>query len=1030
MLEFIMHKGNKPSLQTFFPLSKRYIFLSITFAAETFFIWQLIPSLIPKSTDVVGGIILFDYPNLKYLAFWIIFTALVLPTFPIQSRFLARRFKSFDKGEKLLEEKISSKEEKVLNVYEDETTFLCQLLAWAIFLLVITKFSLVFLSLNYVNIFAIPDNSVFVSDLAAISLFLAFGTVPIIISTWRRNSIVSENYKRIFLFQNLVPFFVLATIFAASLRSIRKLGLEQQVFKTYIAFALIFLVVTCLILFNLRSSPNALKSSLLSISLPAFFVLAISDIPSSLASSKLDPFESFSFVNVQLFNNFGFLPWRDLLFTHGVYEDFIRPYLGSQFFGSTTWGMQAGISAVIGPIEFLLCYLCLYRIFRGNLAVILGVSLFALTQGLFPTLLPNADASLLIPATLLPRSLPILFLVLIYNHRFKNIFTKKFFYTLVLTLTLISTPEGSYVFIALITTTIFHDFYLYRINDSLRNKMGVFKPLRNSTEALVSIFLSLILTYTFLYIFGLDSFFISQFLYNSSGYLFQGGGPIAWGLGIAFVGCIFLAILASCLPILSISRGILFKEELTQLDFAILIPTFVGHIFFLKFLLWPDWHILQVLAVLTIPIFFYLEKLFGYPSKLNSSNYLYFGRLVRKEPVLKILILTLPIAYSLMQVPDMTSRIAPLLPSFADKQIDPNHGSIDEPTRQRIERMSEIAKKVRSLTGMRDPKVFDFTSSPFEIHGLGGLKPLPNLLFASTIFSTATQEKYLELLKKDPPDLVIWKGEVGFFNALPGALYLRTPLLSKYVLENYEPMDFDGDYVFMTPKDSNSTLNSNRQFITKDIVGSDDCDWANALTRYVYPFALMTEKHSMSLTDVVMTRISIKSNVPGSLELQDTFGNIVATLTPKTGSSDSINTSVLLPEKIWESVKYLTVNGTRVNFSQGSKVLSSEYMINIEAKKYISKEFKFWISNLPVGISGLQFDGLQKNSTYQLSLIGSSGVTKFNVDKNTSQIRVPVANCPSFRPNSLDLKKGYMTVMIQKPRNDVNSHMSLLYDSN
>jgi hypothetical protein len=39
----------------------------------------------------------------------------------------------------------------------------------------------------------------------------------------------------------------------------------------------------------------------------------------------------------------------------------------------------------------------------------------------------------------------------------------------------------------------------------------------------------------------------------------------------------------------------------------------------------------------------------------------------------------------------------------------------------------------------------------------------------------------------------------------------------------------------------------------------------------------------------------------------------------------------------------------------------SKKEINYALKqKYISKEFKFWISNLPVGISGLQFDGLQK----------------------------------------------------------------------
>jgi hypothetical protein len=64
----------------------------------------------------------------------------------------------------------------------------------------------------------------------------------------------------------------------------------------------------------------------------------------------------------------GFVPWRDLMSTHGLLEDSLLPLAGSFLIQSSRWGVEAGRILFLVPLTFISFYFLFLRLFRWDWA--------------------------------------------------------------------------------------------------------------------------------------------------------------------------------------------------------------------------------------------------------------------------------------------------------------------------------------------------------------------------------------------------------------------------------------------------------------------------------------------------------------------------------------------------------------------------------------------------------------------------------------------------------------------------------------
>jgi hypothetical protein len=61
----------------------------------------------------------------------------------------------------------------------------------------------------------------------------------------------------------------------------------------------------------------------------------------------------------------GFFPWRDVVLTHGIFQDVIYSF-GRGIFGDTHWGHNAGVAMVMSPLYFVSVFFLLVYLFSRN----------------------------------------------------------------------------------------------------------------------------------------------------------------------------------------------------------------------------------------------------------------------------------------------------------------------------------------------------------------------------------------------------------------------------------------------------------------------------------------------------------------------------------------------------------------------------------------------------------------------------------------------------------------------------------------
>jgi hypothetical protein len=758
------------------------------------------------ATSVIGGFNLFDANNLRYLTLWLINIFILIPTTAYLSS--SNRVREELKGRKELSTK------KVQH-YSDNSVGE-------------TKVSLLFSFLGIIwiglLIITIPLTVSIGTSLSPAStlwklfLFLASQYKWLILLCVVVSSVVfnrrssSWREKLIRISNGCVPILTCFLIYTAAYNPY--IGQSASIKKPLILFLIPALAVAWVILFLCIPSIRNLNGwrQISYLTFPSVIFAYVSFLPGPISSGTFSAFESFAFSNLNSYLNFGDLPWRDQLYSHGFYEDFARQLVAWHLGGPTIWGTYAAMTLVIFPIELLICYFMLLAIFKKQMALV-GFSLFSIFTSWF--FLSSTSISYLWISSL-PRMLPFLF-ILFWTQRLINGKTPKinvFGLALSITVAFIFAEESIYgIAAAGIGVLVFDISRSKSVKDVF--KLGNFKF---TFTFLLSLVIAIPITITILTKFGVANSFLTDFIQNDGGYLFQGGMDIQWASGLNFLFSFFL-VPGVIIFVIWKTMGLLRDPNSLTPEFTIvLISCICGVFYFAKFLLWPDWHLAQVTAVLS-PVWLYFTI-------LAFSNY-------KNRNSIAIVVATLFTVFILNQM-QSTLRIDQKYTKISSGTVSTSkYGYIDTSFQSLQKRIQTLREGIVKTTGKSEPKVFDLTNSPALIYFLADFQPVPKTLFVATIFSERQQKKAIERIREFDPDLILWRGESGYFDTpLPGGVILRNYLIVQYVLDNYKPVNKDGGYIFFVKKNIGSSKNESSQRVALDEVKTQSCNWHNALSGF------------------------------------------------------------------------------------------------------------------------------------------------------------------------------------------------------
>jgi hypothetical protein len=532
------------------------------------------------------------------------------------------------------------------------------------------------------------------------------------------------------------------------------------------------------------------------INIPIFCFLLYSR---TVGNVNLNAYESFSFSNVKLFR-LGELPWKNFPVEHGVWEDLFRPVLGGMVGNTSDWGIAAGISSFIRPLEY----------------AVLGIAIYILSKRLivsYALLIINYCFEQFIgqSALGLPRMLPLIPLtVCIYFYLKKPTRYKIIGLAFFSSVSLLWSQEGIYSAVSLL-------FMLITIRIFGKN-------VKMREEKHLEIFVSsgLLLLVGTLSSAQLLINYVRSFISDSDGYLLAWGDSIHFDLGLIF--CLFFVLI----PIVSIgilSLGLLeihLLKVVSETKYLWLFPLSVScFAYYVKFLQWPDWHLGQSASLLILGVL-----LFWAVSKLKVGHQL---TTLEFSLIVTVLISVVNISVT-----------SPIINQSSVEST--NIGPTDDGTTKYVFRVKQVQKSFSKYIDSENKYIFDFGNEPVTWYDILGYQSVGSSNKVLNLYSKTSQNRVVEELQKASTEAAIWGGEFGYWGWPFNGNWMKQYQISSYLLNNFVPVASDGQYVLMKLR-----KNSIIDFKAKQQVMSVNCDWMNGVGHFIPPETLKPGASAISI---------------------------------------------------------------------------------------------------------------------------------------------------------------------------------------
>jgi hypothetical protein len=561
--------------------------------------------------------------------------------------------------------------------------------------------------------------------------------------------------------------------------------------QTTIAFYVLSLALLVLQLYlrryktKLSSDENSHFTNLLTAVMPiiVFCFLLYSRLQPPIS---LNAYESHGYNNVSSFYK-GDLPWISFIDEHGMWEHFLRLFLGGIIVEPTAWGMTAGVMAFVRPLEYVILGLAIMSLSKR-----LDITIFILTLNYFIEIFMGQSAMLI------TRMIPLIVISLtLRNYIQKPNRATGTLLGLSLALGLLWSPEGIYPFGA----TLFSIVFLHLINRDLKKRF-------------IDVILILLVCFSSIIVLlfpkGLLVGWFRNLVLSGDGYLFAWGMNFQFNLGLNYV--LFLAIVPLIvLSFLFISVGAFVQSnERNSANLWLLPMAITTFAFFVKFLNWPDWHLSHSISLLLLGLSLYL----GQKIKASQIGVQSLG-----------LFLIAFAMWSSLQNTSADSQI--VLPQPTNLKVGPS----DTVTTQYIDRVEQVNESFRQLIGDKEKvRIFDFGVEPvtwFHILDYKSAGPVSNVLNLS---SKRSQDLVVEALRRDKPDAIIWGGEFGYWSALFNGTMMKQYQITSYILNEFVPVLANGKYVLFKDRQNNKV---DKQAM-KQVVGAS-CNWMQGAVKFRTP---------------------------------------------------------------------------------------------------------------------------------------------------------------------------------------------------
>jgi hypothetical protein len=934
--------------------------IPLFFLAEVLSAWIIlftIPPIVPSNSDVVGGFILFEYPNLNYIVFFVV-NILVIPALLIRQLKLSPI--ASPSGVRIRKEATYDKNflAKLLKIVID-LYLACLLLIASINLSnrhmygtdLIGQIKIVSKSSIWFALALLFSLLVLKKVRGKIHFFDILGIIPPVL---------------IFLIIKLaiLPYYVMAS---NGTHFLRILNLSPFVFLIISYF------------FLKKKNESEVQKFFKTIGISSFIFMNFSNVVTQIT---FHPFESYPYANVFQFLNFNYLPWQDLLMNHGFYEDFFRYYLGSIFFANTPWGMATFYALVIQPLEILFVLFCLSKIFNSYITPLFFIGIAWLISGI----LPGTGFYSVISINSLPRMLPLLLVIIFYLRLRKQERNAHVFLGLALAIALLWSLEGLYIACAVLAMPLANAFLQKNLNRS--------SAFRQIKDVSISFVYCLIILVSVLTPFGLLKPFFSSIVTQGSGFLFQAGGPIQFSAGIGF------ALLFAGLPLAMIFSLYKYKVEIGEgkefLWESLFIATLVSCAYFAKFLIWPDWHLAMASAVF-MPV--------GVLISWQILNRLFILTKTKESQHNLVVIALLPfICFSLFtafQNLNFSNRITPAMSTIFDK-------SIGFTTSQEIatrDRQRSLKLEIDQILGQTEYQVLDFTNTPVDNYLFSEFQSPSHLLFVATSFSDNSMTASIEELKTDMPEVVLWQGERGYWNGpLPGATYLRNYRFTEFILDNFSPVSENGGYIIFLRNDLNPSISGSAVQRILNL----DCNWYSGLNYFNYKRQTSNLSFiEMNPTELFSLTINNESQTDGFLNFIDDQGQVVGSI----GIGRYATDSLLISSETLDTLDSVSVNIGATSSILGIKEFKkNRFGLSLISEKVVSPDRNFFFSKVSqANPSVIQLESVLEGN-YEVIREGSVGVTKFTLKNSQTVVDVPLSTCPSWRhyAGANKIKSGFI----------------------
>jgi hypothetical protein len=505
----------------------------------------------------------------------------------------------------------------------------------------------------------------------------------------------------------------------------------------------------------------------------------------------------------------GAVPWRDVIFVHGLLQDFVAPLIGFAAFENTRWGYYAGAEMIVAPVYFISQYFLFAYLFRRNLLFLFGTQVavvLAVIDDVHFRFVLMPIALLLLAAVLRTPTWP-----------------RAAALAGVLLGQAVLSPETAVAIPAVLVV-----LGLYELT-SYRRERPFLVNFRRTARVVASGAVGLALLFAVLATLGILDDFVFFYRTFLSDHVLTGGIPLQWWDTRYRVQAIA--------PVVAVILAIWFFATAWRARRAPAIDDWVMGalaitllLYYPKFLARTDvFHVYHAFAV-AVPLLAYAA--YRAISALSGRR---VGRIALVPVVTAVALLAVALA-----APERIIDQAEAVPSQDSAQAH------YDPVAPRLGFLSPLAIDVGMILDVKrvldtylrpEDEVFDFTNDPLLFHYLLERRPIARYFNVSMAMRRHTQADLIRQLEHRRPELVVFSSNMSF--GLPQwdqvSNYVRHYDVSDYVLDHYRPLLSVHDFLFMARNDSGFEVRPELEKTLKAAPATDGfyfsvlaCDWGYA----------------------------------------------------------------------------------------------------------------------------------------------------------------------------------------------------------